>query len=122
MSKFFFTFGSDPGFPYQYGWVEVHAPDQGAAVDAFRARFPDRHPGLVNCAFYYTEAVFLASQTAGRHFPFERCHEVLFAPGVVSSGDPTWCTFERRGCRYAVNECGGFTCGAPSDDEMLCKP
>ena len=122
MSKFFFTFGSDPGFPYQYGWVEVHAPGMYEAVQTFRARFPDRTPGIVNCAFYYSELVFMRSQERGRHFPFERCHEVLRAPAQASPGDPTWCSFERKSCRYAVNEGGGFTCGAPSDDEMLCKP
>ena len=24
-NKYFYTFGSDPGYPYQNGWVEVHA-------------------------------------------------------------------------------------------------
>lgn len=40
MNKFFYTFGSDEKFPYQNGWVEVHAADWNEAHEKFRARFP----------------------------------------------------------------------------------
>lgn len=119
LNRYFFTFGSDPGFPYQRGWVEVLAPDLPAAVAGFQRKFPDRHPGTVNCAFWYTEEQFL-KKWAGvlGAYPEEKCHEVFYARPC---DDPLWCSFERKVCQFAVNADGAFTCGAPSDDEMLCK-
>ncbi len=49
--KFYFTFGSDPGFPYQNTFIIVIADTERAAVEKFRAKFPDRHENTVNCAF-----------------------------------------------------------------------
>lgn len=56
-NKYFYTFGSDPGYPYQNGWVEVHATTREEADRKFRARFPDRpgHEGIMNFAFSYSE-------------------------------------------------------------------
>ncbi len=53
--KFYFTFGSDPGFPYQNTYIIVMADTERAAVEKFRAKFPDRHKNTVNCAFLYPE-------------------------------------------------------------------
>lgn len=53
-NRYFYTFGSDSGFPYQNGWVEVHADSWEEADQKFRARFPDRHIGILNCAFSYS--------------------------------------------------------------------
>lgn len=50
---FYFTFGTNPGFPFQRGWVEVWAKDIEEAIEKFRAKYPDRTPGVVNCAFFY---------------------------------------------------------------------
>ena len=33
MNSFYYTFGSDPGYPYQCGWVEVHAASRKDADD-----------------------------------------------------------------------------------------
>lgn len=55
MSRFFYTFGSDKGFPYRNGWVEVVADSWEAAHRKFRSRFPDRHPNCLNCSFFYDE-------------------------------------------------------------------
>lgn len=57
MNSYFYTFGSDPGFPYQNGWVEIHAASREEANRKFRARFPDRpgHEGTMNYAFCYNE-------------------------------------------------------------------
>ena len=44
MNRYFYTFGSDPGFPYQNGWVEIRADSFEEADRKFRAQFPDR-PG-----------------------------------------------------------------------------
>lgn len=48
MNRYFYTFGSDPGFPYQNGWVEIRADSFEEADRKFRARFPDRpgHEGM----------------------------------------------------------------------------
>lgn len=55
MNKYFYTFGSDPKFPYQNGWVEIHADSWEKAHEKFRAKFPDRHQNTLNCAFFYDE-------------------------------------------------------------------
>lgn len=55
MNKYYYTFGSDPKFPYQFGWVEVHAASWDEAHTKFRVRFPDRHENCLNCAFFYGE-------------------------------------------------------------------
>lgn len=44
MNRYFYTFGTDPAFPYKEGWVEVHANTPAEADEKFRRRFPD-HPG-----------------------------------------------------------------------------
>lgn len=49
------AFGYDPGFPYQNTYVIVMADTEHEAVEKFRAKFPDRHTNLVNCAFWYPE-------------------------------------------------------------------
>jgi len=57
MNSYFYTFGSDPGFPYQNGWVEVRATSRNEADHKFRTRFPDRpgHEGTMNYSFCYTK-------------------------------------------------------------------
>ena len=56
MNKFFYTFSSDPQFPYKNGWIEVHAETLEEEHEKFRSRFPDRHNGIDNCASFYREA------------------------------------------------------------------
>ena len=56
MNRYFYTFGTSPGFPSREGWVEVRAASWEEAHRKFRARFPDRHEGTLNCAFFYDEA------------------------------------------------------------------
>lgn len=54
-NKFYFTFGSDSGFPYQNTYLIVIAKTLHEAIGKFRNKYPDRHKGCVNCAFWYTE-------------------------------------------------------------------
>jgi len=61
-SKFYFTFGSDPGFPYQNTYIIVLAESEKAAVEKFRDKYPDRHKDIVNCAFWYSEERWNGSQ------------------------------------------------------------
>ena len=59
--KFYYTYGSDPRFPYQGGWTEICAPDRKAADALFRAYHPDRTPNVLNCADVYQEPEFFTT-------------------------------------------------------------
>ncbi|MEG0898390.1 MAG: hypothetical protein RSF40_01590 [Oscillospiraceae bacterium] len=76
MNKYFYTFGTDMKFPYQRGWVEVHADNWNEAHVKFRTKFPDRHKNCLNCAFFYDEETFIANTKAHGNFG-EFCHEVI---------------------------------------------
>ena len=53
-NRFYFTFGANPQFPYGSSeYVEVIAPDKFTACRAFSINYPDRHKGIMNCAFVY---------------------------------------------------------------------
>lgn len=54
-NKFYFTFGSDPGFPYQNTYLIVEAVIESSAIRKFRKRFPDRHENTFNAAFCYSQ-------------------------------------------------------------------
>lgn len=58
LSSYYFTFGLDGGYPFQAGWIRVEAESLNQAQELFRRHFPDRIPGVLNCADYYTEAQF----------------------------------------------------------------
>lgn len=75
MPKFYFTYGSDEKFPYQYGWTEIEAPDIDTAIAAFRIYHPDRHQNTINCSFWYTEENFKKSGMAEIKWPGNICHE-----------------------------------------------
>lgn len=51
----YYTFGSDPGFPYQNTYLIVFARDCVDADDKFRLYYPDRSPGCLNCSFSYSD-------------------------------------------------------------------
>ena len=60
MTKTYFTFGSDPLYPYgQRDYVEVQAENIDQACELFQATHPNR-PGskYINCAFIYHEEEF----------------------------------------------------------------
>ena len=65
MKKWYFTFGSDPKFPYPNSYVVVVAETEKKAVEKFKSRFPDRTPNTVNCAFWYSES------------EWQECNEIL---------------------------------------------
>ena len=78
MATFYFTYGSDERFPFQYGWTEIEAPDMVTACAAFRLFHPARDPEdhCLNCADKYTEAEFKATEMyeEGNYYGI-RCHE-----------------------------------------------
>ena len=74
--KFYYTFGTDPRFPFYRGWVEVIADNRDKADALFRAMWPDRTPGILNCAFVYTEERFKTTPMYKGH-PEEKHHGTL---------------------------------------------
>ena len=62
--KFYYTFGTNPCFPFEGGWVEVLAVNRVEANAIFRHIFPDAIKGFINCAFCYDENEFDESKMA----------------------------------------------------------
>lgn len=56
LTKYYFTFGNDPEFPYKGGWVTVIAEDMLQAMRIFAARFPNEDHLL--CAEVYAQDEF----------------------------------------------------------------
>ena len=85
--KVFYTFGSDACFSFKGGWVEVEAPTMAEAHAIFRANYPDKTPGVLNCADYYTEAQFQETKmfVGGNRRAF--CHRKLSAKKNLRSED-----------------------------------
>lgn len=76
MNRFFYTFGSDPQYPYKNGWVEVHAETWEQAHEKFRTRFPDVHKDTLNCAFFY-DADRWAQMNPEANWAGWVCHEII---------------------------------------------
>lgn len=57
MPKFYFTFGSDDHFPYEFHeYVEIEARDENEAREVFRVIWPNREDSpFLNCASVYDE-------------------------------------------------------------------
>lgn len=77
MSKFYFTHGTDPRFPYRLGWTEVEAPNMEFAIELFKYYHPNRPgSGCLNCAFYYTAEQFEVEDNIMLSGNFgDKCHE-----------------------------------------------
>lgn len=64
MAKFYFTFGTDPEYPYRGGWVTIEAKNINTAQGVFMALFPNERTwfegasDVCNCADIYTEERF----------------------------------------------------------------
>lgn len=76
MGKYFYTFGTSLQFPYQRGWVEIHAESSEEANKKFRSRFPDVNPGTLNCAFVYTEEQWNKMEPE-KNWHGWKCHEII---------------------------------------------
>lgn len=59
MIKTYFTFGSDPLYPFSRDdYVVVYGESVGECIHKFMKKYPNPRPGrshLINCAFYYKE-------------------------------------------------------------------
>ena len=77
---FYFSFGANKDYPFQEGWVEVKAADLEQAKALFRSHFPDKRPGLLNCAFVYTAQEWQQTSMA-KGAPSQICHQIIDAAG-----------------------------------------
>ena len=77
MARFYFTYGSDERFPFQYGWTEIEAPSRALACAVFREHHPDRDPEepCLNCVDVYTEEEFKDTPEFMQVNWRDRCHE-----------------------------------------------
>ncbi len=84
MPKFYFTYGTDGTQPFIGGWTEVEAPDGAIAGNLFRAVHPDKTPGILNCAWVYSEERFLQTEMAKGNFGV-CCHEKITVTRTVNN-------------------------------------
>lgn len=78
MDFFYFTYGTDPGYPFEGGYTLIFADNMKEAIKLFRKRHPDRHKDVVNCAFIYTGDEF---EEAFKKTTI-KCNEVIFQRAV----------------------------------------
>ena len=75
---YYFTFGTDPDYPFAGGWVTVAAPSRQAAVQIFLLYYPNETGAdVLNCADVYTEEEFKETgmEETGNFGAF--CHAVI---------------------------------------------
>lgn len=75
-SAYYFTFGSDPEYPYSFGYVLVFASSWQEAIKTFKNRYPNR-PGsdCVNCSFMYDAKDAKELQIELKQI----CHDIIWA-------------------------------------------
>lgn len=74
---FYYTFGTEEQCPFKGGWVEVEAETIRQANSIFRSKYPDRVPGVLNCACYYNDVDFELSGMKEKGNFGEFCHQRL---------------------------------------------
>lgn len=84
MANFYFTYGSE-GHPFYGGWTMVDAPNDRAAIAAFRAYHPDKSVGLLNCCNVYDETQFKATEMFANGNRGVRCHELIAVKRVLAA-------------------------------------
>lgn len=60
MQKYYFTYGTDPAYPFQGGWTEVEAPSLSTALELYHYFHPMQRYGF-NCEKVLDESKFLAT-------------------------------------------------------------
>ncbi len=83
MTIVYYTFGKGSGHPYEGGWVKIAGEGGRACDQTFRALYPDKTPGLLNCSGRYTELEFLQTKMPeeGNYGAF--CQAEHIQPGEV---------------------------------------
>lgn len=83
--KYYFTFGTDPVFPFHGGHLIVEANSKADAIRIFRHKYPDIIRGVLNYSFDYTEEEWAKVSTKMREKePYE----------VLSASDYRWLGYE----------------------------
>lgn len=72
MNNFYFTFGSDPIFPFYRGYLIVKATNEEEAFEKFRNKYSDTHPGCLCYAFWYTQEKWDEIEV-----DMGTCHEII---------------------------------------------
>lgn len=72
LHNYYFTFGSDPKFPFYKGYLIVKAESINVACDKFEKKYPGCLPYTINCSAYYTE-----EQWKNIKHDMGICHEVI---------------------------------------------
>lgn len=76
MNNYYFTFGSDERYPFQYGYVIIKANNIKEACNKFKHNFPNRKgSNCLNCAFYYNENEFMEHWNTV--WIKEKCHKII---------------------------------------------
>lgn len=90
LATFYYTFGTSESFPYKRGWVEIQAHDQKEANQIFREHFPDKTPGILNCAFVYDEVTFQQiRESMSNHPDWHICHQQIKAKDPTAKNHTT---------------------------------
>jgi len=80
MEKFYFTYGTDSGYPFRGGWTEVVAPSLKTAAQIFKIYHPNRDDAdVLNCADYYRADEFEGFECFKNGNFGARCHEIIGA-------------------------------------------
>lgn len=78
MEKFYFTYGTDKGYPFRGGWTLITAPNMSAAVQIFKTFHPNRDDNeCLNCADYYRADYFESSESYKTGNFGGYCHEEI---------------------------------------------
>lgn len=121
---YYFTFGTDPDYPFAGGWVTIAAPSRQAAAQIFRIYYPnDADTEVLNCADYYTEEEFqeLGMEETGNFGAF--CHEII-EPKKRRQYQHKWLRLmirENPGSWEALEYYCGHVCGLINRQHGVCK-
>lgn len=86
MEKFYFTYGTDPKYPFQGGWTLVYATSMAVAQRIFKSIHPNREGSdLLNCAWCYTHEQFMKGNAFKEGNFGVRCHEII-CPQLPETG------------------------------------
>lgn len=102
--NFYFTYGTDPQFPFKNGWTLVVADNARRAAAAFREYHPDENDGVLNCAFVYDqegmEKTGMLTEGNGGEF----CHECIALASSAREEDFTETPSKAENARLALKE------------------
>lgn len=88
LKKFYFTYGTDPEYPFRGGWTLIYAPDINSAAQLFKMYHPNRDDSnCLNCADYYSAANFEKSESYKTGNFGAYCHEIIRPYTVINHSE-----------------------------------